>query len=273
MALPLAASAHCIILYRRSACVEMRYEGGAKGVSVSKATASDDAEVWGDAQPDERIRWVYERLVEMWGVPPWEPDGDALGGLIATILSQHTSDVNSARAYERLRSAFPNWTEVRDAPQDAVAEAIRVGGLAQVKAERIRRVLRAISEREPGPLTLGALEELPLDAARERLLSLPGVGPKTAACVLLFSLGRPAFPVDTHVWRVTRRLGLIGPKVTADVAHLQLERRIPPEWRHTMHINLIQHGRRICHAQRPDCERCALRAHCDYYWSTRRDVR
>jgi endonuclease-3 len=237
---------------------------------MAKASAHDDAAAWGDSHepPDEFVRWVYERLVETWGIPPWEPDGDAIGGLVATILSQHTSDVNSERAYARLRQAFPAWAAVRDAPQDAVAEAIRVGGLAQLKAERIQRVLRELSERYDGALDLGHLSGLPLDEARETLLSLPGVGPKTAACVLLFSLGRPAFPVDTHVWRVTRRLGLLGPKVTANAAHLDLERRIPPEWRHTMHLNLIQHGRRVCHAQRPACERCALRARCQFYWST-----
>jgi endonuclease-3 len=223
--------------------------------------------VWDDRQPDERIRWVYERLIEVWGTPDWEPDGDALGGLIATILSQHTSDLNSARAYERLRSAFPDWSAVRDAPVEVVADAIRVGGLAQVKAERIQRVLRAIGGRAGGALDLDYLGNLSLSDARDSLLALPGVGPKTAACVLLFSLGRPAFPVDTHVWRVTRRLGLIDPKVTADAAHVELERQIPPEWRYTMHVDLIQHGRRICHAQRPDCERCALRARCHYYWS------
>lgn len=235
-----------------------------------KASEHDDAAVWSDsqAQPEEFVRWVYERLVEVWGIPPWEPDGDAIGGLVATILSQHTSDVNSERAYERLRLAFPGWATVRDAPQEAVAEAIRVGGLAQLKAERIQRVLRELSERYDGALDLGHLNDLPLAEARDTLLALPGVGPKTAACVLLFSLGRPAFPVDTHVLRVTRRLGLIGPKVTADAAHLELERRIPPEWRHTMHLNLIQHGRRVCHAQRPACERCALRARCQFYWST-----
>ncbi|HEY7975187.1 MAG TPA: endonuclease III, partial [Ktedonobacterales bacterium] len=187
--------------------------------------------------------------------------------LIATILSQHTSDLNSARAYERLRSAFPDWSAVRDAPVEVVANVIRVGGLAQVKAERIQRVLRAIGGRAGGALDLDYLCDLSLGDARDSLLALPGVGPKTAACVLLFSLGRPAFPVDTHVWRVTRRLGLIGPKVTADAAHVELERQIPPEWRHTMHIDLIQHGRRICHAQRPDCERCALRARCHFYWA------
>lgn len=219
-------------------------------------------------QPDERIRWVYERLVEHWGVPPWEPDGDALGGLISTILSQHTSDVNSERAYARLRQAFPNWADARDAPVEAVADAIRVGGLARIKAERIQRVLRALGERgvrNDSALDLAWLGDLPLDEARAALQALPGVGPKTAACVLLFSLGRPAFPVDTHVWRVTRRLGLIGPKVTAEAAHRELEAQIPPEWRHTMHVDFIQHGRHICHPRNPECERCLLRDRCVYY--------
>lgn len=223
-------------------------------------------------QPSERIRWVYERLAEQWGIPPWQPDGDALGGLIATILSQHTSDVNSERAYARLRQAFPQWADMRDAPVDAVADAIRVGGLAQVKAERIQGVLRAIGERRDGALDLGYLAALPLDEALANLRALPGVGPKTAACVLLFSLGRPAFPVDTHVWRVTRRFGLIGPKVTPEVAHRELEAQIPAEWRHTLHLDLIQHGRRVCYAQRPACERCVLAKRCEYTGNRYREI-
>jgi endonuclease-3 len=235
--------------------------------------APDDRAMDAQEHADALARWVYERLVEAYGIPPWEPDGDALGGLIATILSQHTSDVNSGRAYERLRQTFAGWAAVRDAPVDQVAEAIRVGGLAQVKAERIQAVLRALSETRGGLLDLGYLRDLPLDDALDSLQMLPGVGPKTAACVLLFSLGRPAFPVDTHVWRVTRRVGLIGPKVTADAAHTALERQIPPEWRHTMHLDLIRHGRQVCHAQRPACSRCALRARCQYFWSEVADVR
>lgn len=220
--------------------------------------------------PEALVEWVYERLVEAYGVPPWEPDGDALGGLVATILSQHTSDVNSDRAYASLRQRFPTWEAVRDAPEEAVADAIRSGGLAQVKARSIQRTLRALTERDPDvPFALRWLDTEDIERARAQLTALPGVGMKTASCVLLFSLGRPAFPVDTHVWRVTRRLGLIGPTISADAAHLALERLIPPDWRHTMHINLIRHGRRICHAQRPECERCPLRARCAYYWATR----
>ena len=220
--------------------------------------------------PEALVGWVYERLVETYGVPPWEPDGDAIGGLVSTILSQHTSDVNSDRAYASLRQRFPTWEAVRDAPEEAVMDAIRSGGLAQVKARSIQRTLRALTERDPdAPFDLRWLDTEDTARARAQLTALPGVGMKTASCVLLFSLGRPAFPVDTHVWRVTRRLGLIGPAVSADAAHLALERLIPPDWRHTMHIDLIRHGRRICHAQRPECERCPLRARCAYYWATR----
>lgn len=210
---------------------------------------------------------IYDLLVRAYGVPPWEPDGDALGGLIGTVLSQHTSDVNSERAYAQLVSRFPAWELVRDAPVDAVAEAIRPGGLARLKAVRIQRILRLLTERAKGhTLTLDELRDMPLDAALTYLESLPGVGPKTAACVLLFSLGQPAFPVDTHVFRVTKRLGLIGPTVSANTAHTVLAGLIPPDRRHTMHVNLIRLGRQKCHPQRPACASCPLRAECRYYW-------
>lgn len=246
------------------------------------------------AEPDDAVdphlARIYRLLVVAYGIPPWQPDGDALGGLIATVLSQHTSDINSGRAYAQLVARFPSWLAVRDAPTAAVADAIRMGGLAQIKAERIQRILRELTDRrtvrrvhsdgapsaangvarqaaDDDDLTLAELDDLSLDAAQRYLLTLPGVGPKTAACVLLFSLGRPAFPVDTHVWRVTRRLGLIGARVSADAAHTALLGVIPPEWRHTMHVDLIQHGRRVCHAQRPACPVCPLRAECQYYWA------
>lgn len=211
---------------------------------------------------------IFSLLVEAYGVPPWEPDEDALGGLVATVLSQHTSDVNSARAYERLVTALPSWEAVRDAPVEVVEEAIRPGGLAPQKARTIQRILRELTARlGEAPLSLAHLADLPPEQAQAYLRELPGVGPKTAACVLLFSLGMPAFPVDTHVWRVTRRLGLIGPKVSADQAHELLAELIPPQWRHTMHVDLIRHGRGICHARNPACERCPLRGECAYYWA------
>lgn len=217
---------------------------------------------------ERKVERIYKLLTQAYGVPEYRPDGDALGGLIATVLSQHTSDVNSARAYEQLVRTFPTWEAVRDAPVEDVADAIRTGGLARIKAERIQSILRDLTARlGGGHLTLEALDALSLDEAQSYLRTLPGVGPKTAACVLLFSVGQPAFPVDTHVWRVTKRLGLIGPKVSADAAHDVLMHLIPPEWRYTMHVDLIQHGRQKCHAQRPECSTCPLRSECQYYWA------
>jgi len=195
--------------------------------------------------------------MQAYGTPEWKPDGDPLGGLVGTILSQHTSDVNSERAYRQLVATFSTWEQVRDAPVEQVAQAIRSGGLANMKAPRIQEVLRVLTSRLNGaPLALSFLADLPLAEARAYLRSLPGVGPKTAACVLLFSLGMPACPVDTHVHRVSRRLGLIGAKVSADQAHTIFESIVPGEWAYALHVHLIRHGRRVCHAQRPDCERC-----------------
>jgi endonuclease-3 len=226
-----------------------------------------DISPWSADDLATKVKRIYEKLVATYGIPPWEPSGDALGELIATILSQHTSDVNSERAYRQLRETFTSWEQVRDAPVDEVIEAIRSGGLAQQKALRIQRILRILTERLGGaPLALDMLDAMPLDAALAWLRELPGVGPKTAACVMLFSLGKPAFPVDTHVWRVTKRLGLLGAREDAEDAHETLQALIPPGWRHTMHINLIRHGRQICYARKPACYRCPLTAECLYFW-------
>jgi endonuclease-3 len=214
--------------------------------------------------------WVYARLAETYGIPEWRPSNDAMGELIETILSQHTSDVNSERAYASLRQRFSTWEAAREAAEADLADAIRSGGLANVKAHSIQAVLRALTELDPeDPFSLSWLDPTDDDRARAQLTSLPGVGMKTASCVLLFALGRPAFPVDTHVGRVAQRLGLIGAKVSVNAAHTALERIIPPEHRYAMHINLIRHGRRVCHAQRPACERCVLRARCAWYWANR----
>ena len=216
-----------------------------------------------------KVARVYELLVAAYGVPEWTPDGDALGGLVATVLSQHTSDVNSERAYQRLCERYDTWEAVRDAPLAEVEDAIQPGGLAAQKAVRIQGILRVLSARVDGGSPEAALADLgtlPLAEAQARLRELPGVGPKTAACVLLFSLGKPAFPVDTHVWRVAKRLGLIGTRTTAEAAHDELAALIPPRWRHTLHVNLIRHGRQMCYARSPACERCPLRTECQYFW-------
>jgi endonuclease-3 len=214
-----------------------------------------------------KVARIYEQLIATYGIPLWEPNGDPLGELVATILSQHTSDINSERAYHQLRAAFSSWEQVRDAPTEDVVEAIRSGGLARQKAQRIQQILHILTERLGGAqLALDMLNKMPLDDALAWLRELPGVGPKTAACVLLFALGKPAFPVDTHIWRVTKRLGLVGSHASAESAQASLQALIPPQWRHSMHIDLIQHGRQICHARLPACFRCPISSECQYFW-------
>jgi endonuclease-3 len=188
----------------------------------------------------------------------------ALDQLVSTILSQNTNDVNRDRAYKQLRQMFPTWEEVRDAPVEKVIEAIRTAGLANQKAPRIQRALRRITE-EQGALSLDFLTEMSLDEARAWLTSLNGVGPKTAAIVLLFGLDRPAFPVDTHVHRLSKRLGLIDERTSANKAHDVLESSIKPEWYYTFHLNLVRHGRQVCHARSPECEICVLSDQCRFF--------
>ncbi|MEN9937334.1 MAG: hypothetical protein RLZZ387_3913 [Chloroflexota bacterium] len=219
------------------------------------------------AVPADKIDAVTERLAEVYGPRTLRPGREPLEELILTILSQNTSDRNSGRAYRTLRATFPTWEAVMDAPVSQLYEAIKAAGLGNVKAPRIQRTLAAILERR-GELSLDFLDAMPLPEARAWLTSLDGVGPKTAACVLLFALGKPALPVDTHVHRVSQRLGLIGPKVSAEAAHDLLEAAVPPDDIYAFHINLIQHGRLICHAQRPQCSMCPLSDLCDYYRST-----
>lgn len=218
-----------------------------------------------------KIEQVYALLEETYGVKRNTPDGDPLDGLIGTILSQATSDVNSHRAHQALRAAYPNWEAVLAAPDDDLADVIRSGGLANLKARRIKDTLAALKEARGG-LDLAFLDELPLEAALAWLRRLPGVGPKTAACVLLFDLGRPALPVDTHVHRVARRLGLIGPKVSAERAHGELQAQLAPEQVYEFHLNMIEHGRRICRAPTPRCAVCPLTGLCNYYQAHRGDT-
>jgi endonuclease-3 len=200
---------------------------------------------------------VLDHLRAYYGSPaPRRTDGP-LAELVQTILSQNTSDVNTERAFASLWSRFGDWQAILDAPTPAVADAIRSGGLAEVKAPRIKGVLAAIQQ-DRGELSLDFLADMPLDEARTYLTSLGGVGPKTAACVLLFALGMPALPVDTHVYRVSKRLGLIGERISAEAAHRLLEAAIPPAETFDAHMLLIQHGRVVCKALRPRCEACPL---------------
>ena len=204
---------------------------------------------------------ILARLRPRYGYMPWRPHGDAVSELVLTILSQHTNDTLSGKAFGRLLAAFPSWEAIAEAPVELIEAAIRDGGLARQKAPRIQAALRAVRE-ERGAYNLDILRDLPLDEAKRWLRALPGVGPKTAACVLMFALGRPALPVDTHVYRVSRRLGLIGPKVTEARAHGALEPLVAPEDTYAFHIGLIKHGRHTCTARRPLCEDCPLNDVC-----------
>ncbi len=186
---------------------------------------------------------------------------DPMSELVMTILSQNTSDTNSGRAFSRLLVRFPNWETVMAADPMAIEEAIQSGGLARVKAPRIKAIAEEVWNRL-GSFDLSFLREMPLEEAKGWLRSLPGVGPKTAACVLLFGLGRPALPVDTHVHRVAKRLGLIPPGTSAAEAHELLEATLQPDEVYPFHMSLVKHGRRICKSQRPLCPQCALRHDC-----------
>ena len=217
-----------------------------------------------DPLPAEKALAIYQALLGVYGEWPWRSRGEPIEELVATILSQNTSDANSGRAYKALREAFPTWEALRDAPTAAVAEAIRMGGLAHVKAPRIQAVLRQIHA-ERGSFDLGFLRTMPVAEARAWLLSLPGVGRKTASCVLLFSLGMPALPVDTHVHRLSLRLGLAPPKTSPERTSELLEAMLPAELYYPFHVHLIRHGREVCKAQRPRCEICPLNPHCVYF--------
>lgn len=212
-----------------------------------------------------QTRLIAELLAATYGPRPWRRHLPPVDELVATILSQHTSDTNTERAFASMRARFPTWSEVIVAPTSEVADAIRSGGLANQKAPRIQAVLEEILVRY-GSFDLDSLAARSVTEARAELTALHGVGPKTASCVLLFSLGMPAMPVDTHVHRVTRRLGLIDDKLSAEAAHATLEALLGGgrDQVYAFHMHLIGHGRSVCTARRPYCERCSLAGQCDY---------
>ena len=205
-----------------------------------------------------RVRAVRHRLRAVYGIPTLPPHRRPLDELILTVLSQSTNDRNRDVAFVRLRERFESWTAVRDAPVEKVEEAIRPGGISKVKSVRIHAILRAIGE----PVALDWLAEAPVEEGREYLCRLPGVGRKTAACVLLFSFGLRDVPVDTHVSRVATRLGLLRPGAGFDELHDAMAALTPRGQELELHVNLLRHGRRTCHARVPDCPSCALRRGC-----------
>jgi endonuclease III len=208
-------------------------------------------------------RRILNLLRTAYGPRPWRCWGDGVSVLVDTILSQNTSAANSEAGYRQLRRRFRSWKQVADAPVGEVERHIRVSGLSNQKAPRIQAILRRIRS-ERGKIDLQFLSDLDEQAAYDYLRNFPGVGPKTACCTLLFAFGKAVFPVDTHIHRIARRLGLVGPKATAEQAHEVLTPLFAPEDRYEMHVLLIEHGRKTCRAINPQCGECALRSLCPY---------
>ncbi|MCL4459374.1 MAG: endonuclease III [Chloroflexi bacterium] len=205
---------------------------------------------------------VYTLLLGQYGQHQWRPHHDTLSELILTILSQNTADTNSHRAFQQLIKTFPSWEAVLRADEAALAQSIKVSGLANIKARRIQGCLHQLWTRS-GELSLRFLQDMDAKQAQEWLRSMKGVGPKTAACVLLFSLGRPVMPVDTHIHRISKRLGLVGDRASPEQTQAALEQTLPAEAIYSFHLNTIAHGRLICTAQRPKCPICILKPECD----------
>lgn len=212
----------------------------------------------------DRALSVHNKLIDFYGFPDWRNPLPPIDELVSTILSQNTNDTNRDRAFEALITRYPTWEEVRDAETAQVIETIRPAGLANQKGPRIQEILVQITQQR-GELDLSFLEDMSTDEVRQWLMQFNGVGPKTAAIVLQFSLGKPAFPVDTHIYRVTGRLGIRPEKMNAEKAHEFLAELLPPETYYPAHLNLIRLGREICQARKPDCPLCPLQEICDYY--------
>lgn len=212
----------------------------------------------------DRALVVHQYLLAYYGYPEWRKPLPPVDELISTILSQNTNDKNRDRAFDALRRRYPTWEEVRDAPQKDVIYVIRSAGLANLKGPRIQNILSEITDKR-GEISLDFLEELSPEEASTWLRQFKGVGPKTAAIVLQFSLGKPAFPVDTHIYRVSGRIGLRPPQMIPEKAHEHLAKLFPPETYYAAHLNIIRLGREICQARRPNCSICPIQNQCDYY--------
>ena len=211
-----------------------------------------------------RVREIRQRLIDAFGKPEWRPALQPVDELVSTILSQNTNDVNRDAAFQKLQETFPNWKAVMEAPTEEVVEAIRTAGLANQKGPRIQKALQQIAEYNDGEISLDFLKEMALEEARKWLMALKGVGPKTAAIVLLFSLGIPAFPVDTHIYRVTGRIGIRPEGLSVEKAHAYLEDNIPEEAFYDLHLNLIRLGRQVCGARKWHCYRCPVEDLCAF---------
>lgn len=207
---------------------------------------------------------VFSLLTEVYGELEWHPGQSPMNELVSCILSQNTNDNNRDMAFDALKARYESWQDIVDAPEDEVIDTVRSAGLANQKGPRIQNALRHIYA-ERGAYDIEFLRDMSIQEAKDWLTSLNGIGPKTAAIVLCFGFGLPAFPVDTHVHRTSRRLGFIPDKISADKAHPAMEAIVPPDDYYAFHILLIRHGRDTCKARKPLCERCPLTAHCNYY--------
>ena len=216
------------------------------------------------ARRQAKYQPVYDALHAVYGDLEWRLSQSPMDELVSCILSQNTNDNNRDRAFEALQARYKTWQAIVEADTDELIDTSRPAGLANQNGPRIQRVLARIHE-ERGAYDIEFLRDMPQDEAIAWLTSLDGVGPKTAAIVLCFGFGLPAFPVDTHVHRLSKRIGFIEETVNADKAHTRMEAIVPPEDRYAFHIYLIRHGREICQARKPACERCPITAHCDYY--------
>jgi len=229
----------------------------AKG-TAARGTAARAAKAAWKPPTRARVGRLRRRLAEVYGLPLAPPHGAPLGELVLTVLSQSTNDRNRDVAFARLRERFPSWEAVRDAPVEEIEAAIRPGGISKVKSARIQAILRAIGD----PLDLDWMRDAPVEESRAYLCALPGVGRKTAACVVLFAFGLRDVPVDTHVSRVGTRLCLLRPGAPFEELHDAMVDLTPPGAELELHVNLLRHGRRTCHAQWPACADCALRRMC-----------
>jgi endonuclease III len=230
-----------------------------------RTARQSEVDKWAAVVLEEKpVGYIIQNLERAYGVPvnKWT-DWDVLDMLVAVILSQATSDTNSDRTFDALKKRFPTWDAVLRARESTLADTIRLGGLANQKAAVIRNLLRQIKERH-GSFDLSFLRALPPADAVSYLAQFRGIGPKTAACTLLFACGTEVFPLDTHIFRVLRRVGLIPTKCSDEFAHEVMNRIVPQGKFYSLHVNLIRHGRKLCRPRDPSCERCPIVEYCDY---------
>lgn len=217
----------------------------------------------------EKAHWVYHRLMEHYGEPTWRAHRPPLDELIITTLAQNSTDRNALKAFRTLKERFPTWEDVLRARPEEVIDAVRSAGLANQKGPRIQAILRKLKE-EQGDFDLSFLERMSTEEAEAWLTSIKGIGHKTASILLLFNFQRPTFPVDTHVSRVSKRLGMAPPRASTRQIRAIWETVVPPEWYYPLHLNLIRHGREVCKARTPLCDQCVLQERCDTYQGIRR---